>query len=102
MKKIINGKKYDTETAKLLASAYSSLSPSDMGYWSEELYVKYTGEYFIHCEGGPNSNYGVRSGANSWGWGEKIIPYTEDEAMAWAEKRLDGDEYEKIFGEVEE
>ena len=39
---------------------------------------------------------------NSRGFGEKIIPFTLDEAKSWAEEHLDGDEYEKIFGEVEE
>lgn len=102
MKKIINGKKYDTETAKCLATAYSSLSPTDFGYWSERLYLKKTGEYFLHGEGGPMSKYGVKCGTNSWGWGSRIIPYTEGEAMAWAEEHLDGDEFEQIFGEVEE
>lgn len=30
------------------------------------------------------------------------MPLTIEDAQTWAEKHLDGDEYEKIFGEVEE
>ncbi len=47
MKKIINGKRYDTETAKLIGSdGYSN--PSDFNYWSEDLYQKKTGEFFLY------------------------------------------------------
>lgn len=32
----------------------------------------------------------------------KIIPLSIEEAKEWAEENLSGDEYEYIFGEVEE
>ena len=48
------------------------------------------------------SKYGVAYGNNEWGYGEEIQPLTVDEAKAWAEEHLDADEYEEIFGEVEE
>lgn len=101
MKKIINGKVYNTETAKELASRWNGRSERDFNCITETLYRKKTGEYFLHGEGGPNTSYAKRFG-NSWGYGERIIPYTEEEAKAWAEKHLDGDEYIDIFGEVEE
>lgn len=102
MKKIINGRRYDTDTATHLASAYSNLEKRDFGYWEEELYRKNTGEFFIYGWGGPASRYSVSAGNNSWSGGEKIIPVTLEAAQEWAEKYLDGDKYEEIFGVVEE
>lgn len=101
MKKIINGKRYDTNTAKELG--YDSYSNrSDFSYWCETLYRKTTGEFFLHGEGGPNSRYAESVGLNSWTGGERIMPMSLEEAQKWAEEHLDGDEYEKIFGIVEE
>ena len=55
MKKIINGKLYDTETAKLIGRSYHGEGPRDFRHYSEELYRKRTGEYFLYGEGGPMS-----------------------------------------------
>ena len=101
MKKIINKKMYDTETAKLLASGRYSGS-RDAYYFLEELYLKRTGEFFLYGEGAPYSKYGEEVGQNCWTWGCDITPLTEDDAMDWAEEYLDADEYIKIFGEPAE
>ena len=101
MKKIINGKKYNTETAEFIGD-YSYSNPSDFHYFSEELYRKKTGEFFLYGEGGPASKYAEAVGVRACAGGEKIIPLTIDEAKEWAEKNLDADKYEELFGEVEE
>ena len=102
MNKIIKGKRYDTETAKKMGY-YQHLYPRDFGYVCEELYRKTTGEFFLYGEGGPASKYRERTNDGSmWCGGEKIMPMTLKEAQAWAEEHLDGDEYEKIFGEIDE
>ena len=101
MKKIIGGKKYDTETAKELGSSWNGLSPTDFNYCSEKLYRKKTGEFFLYGKGGARSQYAEQVG-NAWCGGEDITPYTEDEAKRWCENHLSVDEYEAIFGEVEE
>lgn len=102
MKKIINGRRYDTNTAKALADASANCPRNDFNFWEETLYRKNTGEYFIHGTGGPMTQYAESCGNNSWCGGEKIIPLTIEAAKKWAEKHLDGDEYEKIFGAIEE
>ena len=102
MKKIINGKSYDTETAKKVAMWSNNLSYRDFNWVEETLYRKKTGEYFLHGEGGPMSRYAEATGTNSWSGGERIMPMTYAEATEWAEKHLDGDEYEQIFGAVVE
>lgn len=98
MKKYINGKRYDTETAKMLAEYDNSLPRNDFGYYEETLYLKKNGEYFLHGWGGGNSRYGEWHG-NTGGPGAKIMPMTLEEATAWAEENLNGDEYEAIFGD---
>ena len=101
MKKIINGRRYDTDSAKALAEASYS-NRSDFNFWEETLYRKSTGEFFLYGEGGPASRYATAVGQNSWSGGSRIMPMSTQEARSWAEKNLSGDEYEKIFGSVEE
>jgi len=101
MKKIINGRLYDTEKAKELGSdSYSNRR--DFHYWVETLYKKRTGEFFIYGEGGPLSKYAEAVGLNEWSGGERIMPLSYEEAQKWAEEHLDGDVYIDIFGEPEE
>lgn len=102
MKKIIEGKVYDTEKAKKVASWYSSYARNDFHYYKEELYKKKTGEFFLYGEGNAASPYSRSCGQNEWCGGEKIVPMTFAEAQEWAEKHLDGDEYCAIFGEPDE
>lgn len=103
MKKIINGKKYDTETATYLGRYQSPGNGwSDFSYYEETLYRKKTGEFFLHGEGGPMTRYARSESGNTRTGGETIIPLTIDEAKAWAEEKLEADKYEEIFGEVEE
>ena len=101
MKKVIGGKRYDTETAKEMGYDYYG-TPRDFNHWTETLYRKRTGEYFLHGEGGPNSKYSQSIGQNEWSGGEQIIPLSVESAQKWAEEHLSGEEYEQIFGEIEE
>ena len=102
MKKIINGKVYDTEKAKKVVSWYSSYARNDFHYYEEELYRKKTGEFFLYGEGNAASPYSKSCGQNEWCGGERIEPLTFKEAQKWAEDHLDGDEYCEIFGEPDE
>lgn len=101
MKQIINGKKYDTDTAKHIGGWHNGLSLRDFDHLSEDLYLKKTGEYFLHGEGGAMTTYSRSNGNTSWG-SSSIIPLSIEEAREWAEKRLEVDRYEEIFGECEE
>lgn len=102
MKKIINGKVYDTEKAKQVASYSNAGSWRDFQHYEETLYLKKTGEYFLFGEGGPMTRYARSDGQNSWTGGERIEPLTYAAAKEWAEEHLTASEYESIFGEVEE
>ena len=102
MKKIINGRVYDTEKAKELGTYANYGSWSDFSHLEETLYRKKTGEYFLFGEGGAATKYAEAEGQNSWSGGRRIMPMTYDEAREWAEKHLEADEYEAIFGEIVE
>ena len=101
MKKIINGKVYDTDKAhELYIDNYGSRR--DFSFWYEALYQKRTGEYFLYGEGGPASKYAVSVGQNQWSGGEKIIPLSPDAARQWAEEHMDADDYEALFDTPDE
>lgn len=97
MKKIINGKVYDTRTAEQVGSF--SRCFGDFSDYDEELYRKRTGEFFLYGSGGPMSPYSRATGQNSWSGGEGIRPLTYAEAQEWAEEALDADDYVAIFGD---
>lgn len=101
MKKIIEGRVYNTETAKLLGE-FSYSNSRDFNHFTEELYRTKSGAYFIHGEGGPASRYSKQVEQNSWTGGQEIRAVSPQGARAWAEANLTADEYAEIFGEPEE
>ena len=102
MKKIINGKMYNTETAKKVATWDNGYPYGDFHYCEETLYKKKTGEYFFYGEGGPLSKYARSCGNDDWCGGDEFVPLSENEAREWMEKNADADDYIAEFGEVEE
>ena len=102
MKKIIDGKKYDTDTAKEVGYYSSSYARNDFHFYEETLYLKKSGEYFLHGEGNAMSRYARATGMHGWDPGERIMPLTYDDARQWAEEHMDADDYEEVFGEVPE
>ena len=102
MRKIIDNRRYDTETAELVGEYEFCYDTTDFHYMREALYRKRTGEYFIYGEGGPFSPYAERVGLHEMRYGEEIHPVDYVVASAWAEEHLDADAYEAEFGEVPE
>lgn len=102
MKRIIRGKQYNTATAKKCGEYQNIQDYSDINWFSETLYKKKGGEFFLHGDGNANSKYSKSCGPNEWCGSEKIIPMTYAEAQEWSEQHLTGDEYEMIFGEIAE
>ena len=100
MKKVINGAVYDTTKAKFLGSWSNGFNSNDFSYCNERLFITKSGKYFAHGEGGAMSTYAEHHGNSTCG-GELILPLTPQEAEEWAERHLDGEEYEKIFGAVD-
>lgn len=102
MKKIINGKKYDTDTATCIGFRDNGYNAEDFNHQEELLYQKKTGEFFIYGIGGANSEYSKVWGSNSRCGGSKIIPLSTEEAKEWAQELCSVEKYEELFGEVEE
>ena len=96
MKKIIDGKLYNTATAKQIASACSDLPQSDFGWWSEELYLTKNGAWFIAGQGGALSQWSQPYGSNGSCGSCGIKPLTESEAQQW----LENSELDSGFDEV--
>ena len=102
MKKIINGKVYSPDTARMIGSCSNWLDHSDPLWINETLYQKKTGEFFLVGEGGPESKYAEIIGGCRWTGGSKILPLTWEEAKEWAHNYLCKDQYDKIFGDAED
>lgn len=102
MRKVINGKLYDTKTAKEIGSYWNGVSDRDFSYLCETLYRTRKGNYFLHGVGGPMSKYAYYHG-NSVSGDSVIIPLTPTEAYKWAQEYLPGDTVVEFFSDsVEE
>lgn len=100
MKKIINGRKYDTDTATLCVDRDNDCTGFAHTY--EALYLKKTGEFFLYGYSGPMGKYARAVGDNTVGGGSAITPFTLEEAKQFVEEYGIADDYERLFGEVEE
>lgn len=115
MKKIINGRRYDTSTATLIDYYMINnigFDKVDKGnvesfkkYISEKrlldqrlenLYRKKTGEFFLYTLNSPMSELAGRKlyGKRNY---ENIIPLSIDEAKEWLEECSDAETYESVF-----
>lgn len=93
MRKIINGKAYDTNTAILIGTWANFENGRDFYYIEKRLYFKpRKKEYFLFLDGGSATIY------------EKPIikPLSVEQARTWAYNNLEADEAEKAFGRAAE
>lgn len=100
MKKIIDGKIYNTETAKKIASYCNGLGNGDFRNLTETLYKSPKGTYFLHGEGGAMTRWSESNGNTTWGSSD-IELLTIDEAKKWLERYGSSDIYEHTFEVVE-
>lgn len=96
MRKVINGKIYDTENATLLAEDWNGLGSGDFNYFVEELYITKKGSFFLYGSGGALSIYNESNGRETWGI-SKIIPLTEKETFDWLENNGETEVIEEYF-----
>lgn len=98
MNRIINNKRYNTYTARLLGEWNNGYPQDDFEFCKESLYVTKSGNYFLHGEGGGGSKYCAESlDEHPHGCGEMIKPLSVAEAQEWAKKVLDDNEYAVMF-----
>ncbi len=101
MKKVIDGKLYDTETAESLCDVSPSHARTDFCYENTLLYRTKRGTYFIAGKGGARSRWAqsVPNGTID-GSGMQII--NKEEARFLVETCCTVEEYEGVFGPLEE
>lgn len=85
MKKIIQGKLYDTETATEVHEWDNGYSPTNFYFCEETLFRTPKGAWFLFGRGGAFSKYShaVDGGGTGGGW--DITPLTPEEAREWLE-----------------
>lgn len=101
MKKVINRKMYNTETAELIADWDNGYYGNDFRRCSEELYLTKKGQYFIAGSGGPMSCY-AESHGNSASGSEDIRLLTRNEAESWCEQHNCTEALEGHFADMVE
>ena len=101
MKRIINGKIYNTEAATRVGNFASAYGPGDFRYEDTDLYKTKKGAWFISGEGGPLSRWSQPCGNGQRG-GSGIEVMTTAEALAWAEfAGIDADVIAEHFTVIE-
>lgn len=88
MKKIISGKLYDTDTAKLVGEYEEETDGGSFIFGS--LYRKKTGEFFAYTK------------TTLPGMPDTVAPLDYDEAKDWAEQHLSADAYIAAFGKPDD
>jgi len=91
MKKIINGKTYNTDTALLIGSWDNGCNVTDFDYFAETLFKNQKDTYFLHGESGARGPYAVETDNGWYRGGEDIVPMEKSEAWAWAKEVLEAD-----------
>jgi hypothetical protein len=109
MQAIIDGLRYDTDSAELIGEIQSVSPPDHPAYWRAGLYVTDKGRFFLAGAGGPESPFRQKTTAETFSWpgmrgrgglippwegwiaGESIKRMLPDEARAWVNAFLPPD-----------
>jgi hypothetical protein len=98
MIRIVNGKRYNTETATHLCNiSRGGYSRSDFSYDDTDLYVTKHGNFFIAGEGGAKSRWAQSVGQNSWSGGSGLRPIAKDDARNLLEQYGTPEQVEEHF-----
>ena len=101
MKRIINGRVYNTDTADRIGNFASDCGRGDFRYEDTDLYKTKKGAWFICGEGGPLSRWSQSCGNGQRG-GSGIEVMTTAEALSWAESAgIDADVIAEHFAVIE-
>jgi hypothetical protein len=99
VKKIVNGKSYNTSTATEVCDIGNGLRKGDFKWDDSALYVTKKGAYFLAGEGGPASRW-AREYSNMRIGGRGIKPLSIGEALSLAEEHAPADVIEEFFGDM--
>jgi hypothetical protein len=101
MKRIIEGKLYNTETAEKLCELSCTYNRGDFGWHCTHLYRTRKSAFFLAGEGNARSMW-AHHFSNGSGSGDGIRVIDADEAKSIMEKEASIEDYAKVFGEPEE
>ena len=102
MIRIVNGKRYNTETAEHLCNiSCGGYSRSDFAYDDTDLYVTKNGNFFIAGEGGPRSRWARSVGNSGHSGGSGLRPLDKDDARALLEQYGSSEQVEAHFPVVD-
>jgi|SRR5215472_2324909 len=102
MKRIIDGKRYDTDTAEHVAEVGNDYNRSDFRWEVSNVYTTKRAAWFIAGKGGPMSRWARKvEGGGTWTDGEGLEVLTQDEARELLEQHNAIEALEQYF-EVEE
>ena len=99
MRQIVEGRRYDTATAREIGAWWNGYSASDFEYCEEKLCLTSKGNFFLAGSGGALSQY-ARSHGNATGGGEAITPLSREEAFQWAQEHLEPEDYSEFFEDL--
>jgi len=101
MKRIINGKRYDEDTATKIASYDNGCSSGDFNSLSETLYHTKAGAFFLAGSGGAMTGYAtLLQGGKTCGSGSAISPMSDVEAFEWLELHDESDAIEALWPDL--
>ncbi len=100
MKKVINGKRYDSDTAVKICDIWEA-GPGDFRHMDCALYQgKRSKSFFLAGFGGAMTVFSSRNSDGSYGGSNDIIPLSVEQARTYCE-RYANDKVEQFF-EIEE
>lgn len=99
MIKVIDGKTYNTKTAKEIDHYSNGLGCRDFRNLNERLYITKKGNFFLKGEGGAMTKYSRPVGDMTDG-GDGIIPLSKMEALEWMENYGAVQDFEAYFSDI--
>lgn len=98
MKKYINNRLYDTDTAFEIDTYENRYYDFDCRYIKETLYQKQNGEFFLFGQGGSWTKYRQPHKRGGFCGSAVIVPLSIDKAKEWAKAHLTPEGYILTFG----
>lgn len=99
--RVVDGKRYDTDTARHLCHIRCTETGGDFGWENTDLYVTKKGTYFLAGEGNASSRWGQRAIGGGSIPGVGVKPIAADEARHMLEQEDETFLIEELF-EVED
>ena len=106
MKRVINGKVYDTDKAELIATVdHKNIKygfSNDAPHETQSFYRKKTGEFFVYAPHGSLMARNIFQHDYDRYASGGFFPLTYQQAQKWAEHELSAEKWEEIFGDPED